>query len=68
MTSQTAVAIISAIVSSLLSLTAIMVSVYYNQISHKQYLRSLDPELSFRLNEFKGYLYMKVTNHGKSAA
>lgn len=68
MTSQIAVAIISAIVSSLLSLTAIMVSVYYNQISHKQYLRSLDPELSFRLNEFKGYLYMKVTNHGKSAA
>lgn len=60
--------VIVAIVSASISLIAIGVSVHYSRKSHKQYLKSLDPELSFKLVEFNNILYLKIVNTGKSAA
>lgn len=63
-TIQTVVSIVAAFIS----FVAVMVSLFYNHKTNKQYLKSLDPMLSFKLLEFKSELYLRVTNTGKSAA
>lgn len=63
-TIQTVVSILAAFIS----LIAVIVSIYYNHKNNKQYLKSLDPLLSFKLLEFKKELYLRITNTGKSAA
>ena len=63
-TIQTVVSILAAFIS----LIAVIVSIYYNHKSNKQYLKSLDPLLSFKLLELKNELYLRITNTGKSAA
>lgn len=59
---------IISIAAASISLIAIIISYYYNHESRKQYLKSLDPLLSFKLYELKNELYLRVTNTGKSAA
>ena len=63
-TIQTVVSILAAFIS----LIAVIVSIYYNHKNNKQYLKSLDPLLSFKLLELKKELYLRITNTGKSAA
>lgn len=61
---QTVISIIAAFIS----FSAVIVSIYYNHKNNKQYLKSLDPLLSFKLFEVKDELYLRVTNTGRSAA
>lgn len=63
-TIQTVISIIAAFIS----LSTVIVSIYYNQKNNKQYLKSLDPLLFFKLFELKDELYLRVTNTGRSAA
>ena len=63
-TIQTVISIIAAFIS----LSTVIVSIYYNHKNSKQYLKSLDPLLSFKLFELKDELYLGVTNTGRSAA
>lgn len=63
-TIQTVISIIAAFIS----LSTVIVSIYYNQKNSKQYLKSLAPLLSFKLFELKDELYLRVTNTGRSAA
>ena len=63
-TIQTVISIIAAFIS----LSTVIVSIYYNHKNSKQYLKSLDPLLSFKLFELKDELYLRVTNTGRSAA
>ena len=63
-TIQTVVSILAAFIS----LIAVIVSIYYTHKNNKQYLKSLDPLLSFKLLELKKELYLRITNTGKSAA
>lgn len=46
---------------------AVIVSIYYNHKNNKQYLKSLELLLSFKLLELKNELYLRITNTGKSA-
>ena len=59
---------IISIVAACISLIAVIVSIYYNHKNNKQYLKSLEPLLSFKLLELKSELYLRITNTGKSAA
>ena len=59
---------IISIVAACISLIAVIVSIYYNNKNNKQYLKSLEPLLSFKLLELKSELYLRITNTGKSAA
>ena len=56
------------IVAVVISFFAFIVTVYYSHKNNKQYLKSLEPLLSFKLIEFNKILYLKITNTGKSAA
>lgn len=62
------VAIIISGVSVLVAIISVVVSIIYNAKSQKQYNRSLEPALSFRLVDYNGILYLQVENTGKSAA
>ena len=53
-TIQTVISIIAAFIS----LSTVIVSIYYNHKNSKQYLKSLDPLLSFKLFELKDELYL----------
>lgn len=44
---------IISIVAACISLIAVIVSIYYNHKNNKQYLKSLEPLLSFKLLELK---------------
>lgn len=61
---QTVISIFAAVIS----LFSVIVSIYYNHKTNKQYLRSQDPLLSFKLVEFKNEIFLRITNTGKSAA
>lgn len=54
-TIQTVISIIAAFIS----LSTVIVSIYYILKNNKQYLKSLDPLLSFKLFELKDELYFK---------
>ena len=57
-----------AFASFLISTAALLVTVIYNSISHKQYIESLNPTLSFKLIQNDGKLYLSITNTGQSSA
>ena len=61
-------AIVISGISALIALISALTSLYYNSKNQKQYNRSLEPSLSFKLIEYKYNLYLQVTNTGKSAA
>ena len=62
------IAMIISAVSAVISLLSVGTSIYYNNKNQKQYNRSLEPSLSFRLLELNGMLYLQIVNAGKSAA
>lgn len=62
------IAIIISVVSASIAMISVGSSIYYNSKSQKQYNRSLDPALSFKLIEYQYMLYLQITNTGKSAA
>lgn len=61
-------AIIISAISAFISLVSVGTSIYFNTKNQKQYNRSLEPSLSFKLIEHKYMLYLQITNTGKSAA
>lgn len=61
-------AIIISGVSVLVAIISVIVSIIYNAQSQKQYNRSLEPAISFKLVDYSGMLYLQVENTGKSAA
>lgn len=62
------IAMIISAISAVISLVSVGTSIYYNNKNQKQYNRSLEPSLSFRLLELNGMLYLQIVNAGKSAA
>lgn len=61
-------AIVISGISAIIALVATITSIYYNSKSQKQYNKSLEPALSFKLIEYQYILYLQVINTGKSAA
>lgn len=57
-----------AIWSIIIAILALVVTIIFNIITHRQYIKSLDPLLSFELFAFEGLLVLSVTNTGKSQA
>lgn len=62
------IAMIISVISAVISLVSVGTSIYYNNKNQKQYNRSLEPALSFRLLELNRMLYLQIINTGKSAA
>lgn len=60
--------LIISIISAGISAIALLITLAFNLVSHKQYISSLNPLLSFRMTENDHLLYLSVTNTGKSAA
>ena len=54
--------------SFFISILALLVTILNSTISHRQYISSLSPALSFTLTEHGGILYLSINNTGKSAA
>lgn len=65
---ESIIAIIISGISTFIALISIGVTVFFNVKSQKQYLKSLEPELSFKLVEYKSMLFLQIINTGKSAA
>ena len=61
-------AIIISGVSVFVAIISVIVSIIYNVQGQKQYNRSLEPAISFKLVDYSGMLYLHVENTGKSAA
>ena len=59
---------IISIASMIVSICAVTVSIYYNHKNHVQYLKSLEPSLTFKFFELDSRLFLKTINSGKSAA
>lgn len=62
------ISVIISIISVALSAGALFITLVFNLVSHKQYMRSLEPQLTFRLIDYGGNLYLSICNTGKSAA
>ncbi|MFA0814590.1 MAG: hypothetical protein ACC608_02250 [Anaerofustis sp.] len=62
------IAILVAGISTLCSLIALIISLSYNVRTQNQYKKSLEPQLSMRLDKINGMLYLKVQNTGRTAA
>lgn len=60
--------IIISMVSAIIALISAGASIYFNTRNQKQYNRSLEPALSFKLVEYESILYLQIINTGKSAA
>ncbi len=59
---------IIAIISAGISTVAVIITVIFNLLAHKQYIKSLNPLLSFKLFEYENFLFLTITNTGKTAA
>ena len=57
-----------AFASLFIAILALFVTIIFNMITHRQYIESLNPLLSFRFIEHDGFLYLAITNTGQSAA
>ena len=57
-----------ALVSTVISGIAVLISIYFSHKTRKQYLNSLNPLLSFHLASHRGRLYLSATNTGQSVA
>lgn len=55
-----------ALFSLAISVLAVIITLIFNIISHKQYIRSLNPLLSFRLTKHDYNLYLSISNTGHS--
>lgn len=54
--------------SLIISIGALVVTIFYNVKLNKQYIASLSPLLSFKFKEQEGILYLEITNTGQSDA
>lgn len=57
-----------AIVSVVIAVLALVVTIIFNIVTHKQYIKSLDPQLTFKFYSKENDLYLAVKNTGKSVA
>lgn len=57
-----------AIISVVVAILALIITIVFNLITHKQYIDSLSPQLTFKLFEQEHILFLSVKNTGKSAA
>lgn len=60
--------IVISFVATIVTIVSVVLALYYNHMTRKEYLESLKPVLSFRLFEHNDILHLKITNMGKSAA
>ena len=56
------------IISAVVAVVSVGISVYYNWKSQKQYLKSIEPALSFKLFRNGHYLFLQIANTGQSPA
>lgn len=61
-------AVIIAAVSALIAAASAIAAFISNYQNRKQYLESIQPQLSMSLVEFNSWLYLRIKNTGKSAA
>lgn len=61
-------ALIVSSISAFISAVAVVVAIYFNQRTRKQYMLSLEPQLSMRIDRHGGFLYLFVQNTGKTVA
>lgn len=62
------IAILISSISVLISAIAVVVALYYNSKTQKQYKKSLEPQLSMRIDKIGGLLYLLTENTGRTAA
>lgn len=60
--------VIIASLSTLVSVITVSVAIYYNNKNQKQYKESKKPQLSMRLDNYDGMLYLFIQNTGGTAA
>jgi hypothetical protein len=65
---NTGLSIIVASISTLISAIAVVIALFYNARTQKQYRKSLEPQLSMRLDKYDSKLYLLVQNTGRTAA
>ncbi len=65
---NTGLSIIVASISTLISAIAVVIALFYNARTQKQYKKSLEPQLSMRLDKYDNKLYLLVQNTGRTAA
>lgn len=62
------VSILIASLSAFISAIAVAVAIYYNSRTQRQYKESRKPQLSMRLDNYNGFLYLFIQNAGGTAA
>lgn len=55
-------------VAALISAIAVGVALYFNSKTQNQYKKSLEPQISMRIDKFGGMLYLLIQNLGRTAA
>lgn len=61
-------AVIIAAISALIAVASVVAAFISNHQNKKQYLESIQPQLSMSLVEFNSWLYLRIKNTGRSAA
>ena len=59
---------IIALISAVIAFVSAATSIYYNSKNQKQYNKSIEPALSFKLFRHESLLYLQITNTGQSPA
>ena len=62
------ISVFIASISTLISAIAVMAAIYLNVKTQNQYKKSLEPQLSMRVDKYDGMLYLLVQNTGRTAA
>lgn len=62
------IAIFVSSISALISAIAVIVALYFNAKTQNQYQKSLEPQISMRVDMFDGILYLLIQNLGRTAA
>lgn len=55
-------------ISAIISAIAVGIALYFNAKTQYQYKKSLEPQLSMRLDKYNGLLYLQIQNTGRTAA
>ena len=56
------------IISAVVAVISVAISIYYNSKSQNQYMKSIEPALSFKLFRNGPYFFLQVANTGQSPA
>jgi hypothetical protein len=62
------IAILVSCISTLISAIAVGTALYFNAKTQKQYRKSLEPQLTMRLDRYDYFLYLIIQNTGRTAA